>query len=367
MRKGNTFNNNVIVRFLMNEATKEEVLLLEQWLDSSAENREYFHKIRDTWNSIELEKELDATRISADFDRILHQIDSRKTKGRFPLNAGRNLRQTWRLKSAAIFILGFAVSWYIFDKPMASTPEETAYNIVETPRGSRATVKLPDGSEVLLNADSKLTYPPEFKTDERKVLLEGEAFFKVEKDAKRQFFVKTPDITVKVFGTSFNVKSYPDEHTTETTLVEGSISIFKNSVDGEMSGTELKMEPNQRMVLYREPVRETPPEVTHKRVEDLPERKAKLVLSKHIDTERFTSWTAGRLKIESETMVKMAATLERRYDVKIHFENEEIKQFRFSGTFKNETIEQVMAAIKLAAPISYRMEDRNIWINAVDN
>ena len=66
-------------------------------------------------------------------------------------------------------------------------------------------------------------------------------------------------------------------------------------------------------------------------------------------------------------MNKLAQTLERRYDVKIHFKDEEIKQFRFSGTFKNETIEQVLAALKLAAPIEYQMEDRDIWISTKDN
>ena len=101
--------------------------------------------------------------------------------------------------------------------------------------------------------------------------------------------VKTEDITVKVFGTSFNVKSYPDENTTENTLIEGSISIYKNSINVDGFGTELKMEPNQRIVLYKEPKKSTQSKSLNKKEINLPERKAKLVLSKHIDTDTFIS------------------------------------------------------------------------------
>lgn len=350
----------------MNETTEEDVILLENWLVQSSENKEYFDQIQNNWNSIELEKELDDSIVNADFSTIKHKIEGDAAAIRYLRKNKWNSPGKWLLKAAAIFILGFAASWYIFNKPSILAPVETTYNVVETPRGSRATIKLPDGSKVLLNADSKLTYPREFKDQKLEVLLEGEAFFEVEKDAGKKFLVKTPEITVKVFGTSFNVKSYPDENTTETTLVEGSISIYKNSTNGGISGTELKMEPNQRFVLYSELEKSTPDVSRPKKIVNLPARKAKLVLSRHIDTDRFTSWKDGELKIEREPMKKLAVTLERRYDVKIHFESVELKQFRFSGTFKNETIEQVMAAIKLASPINYKMEDRDIWISTID-
>jgi len=137
-------------------------------------------------------------------------------------------------------------------------------------------------------------------------------------------------------------------------------------MNGMIEGKELKMEPNQRLVLYKEQENITPTISSIKKIENVPPRKAKLVLSKRIDTDRFISWKDGHLKIVSEPMKNLAVTLERRYDVKIHFSDEDIKQLRFTGTFKNETIEQVMAAMKLASPMDYKIEERDVWISSND-
>ena len=126
------------------------------------------------------------------------------------------------------------------------------------------------------------------------------------------------------------------------------------------------MNPNQRIVLYKEQENSTPSESIPEKMENVPARKAKLVLSKSIDTKRFISWKDGELIIKSEPMIKLAVKLERRYNVKIYFESEDIKQIRFTGTIENETIEQVMAAIKLASSIDYRIEERVIWISKME-
>jgi len=362
MKEGSNFNNSIIVRFLMKEASESDILLLEGWITSDVDNKNYFDQIRNTWNSIELDKELDDLKIEKDFNRIQETIQESKyryTKSRrWPFLTENN----WILKAVAIFFIGSGFSWFVFQKPFSQDANSIVYNTIETPRGSRATIKLPDGSKVLLNAESKLIYPQQFTLEKREILLEGEAFFEIEKDPDREFLVKTPDLTVKVFGTRFNVKSYPGENTTETTLVEGSISVYKNSMNGKMNGKEIKMNPNERLVLYKDQEKSTLSESQVRKMQNLPERKPKLVLSKRIDTGRFTSWKDGQLKIKSEPMKKLAVILERRYDVKIYFEDEEIKLFKFTGTFKNETIEQVLAAMELASPINYRIEEREIWI-----
>ena len=365
MKVGNNFDNNIIIRFLMNEASKEDVQLLEEWISMDAENRIYFEQIRDTWNSIEVEKELDEHKIQADLKRVMDRIDVGQDHAIGKAKTWQ-IRRNWFLRVAAVFVIGFSASWLVFRGVDSLEPRDVAYNVIETPRGSSTIINLPDGSKIWLNADSKLKYPQKFSQNQRAVYLEGEAFFEVAKEKKRQFLVRTPDLTVKVFGTSFNVKSYPDENTTETTLVEGSISIYKTSTNGQAIGREIKMDPNQRIVLYKVQGNSTPSESIPEKIKNVPARKAKLVLSKSIDTKRFTSWKDGELIIKSEPMVKLAVKLERRYNVKIHFESEDIKLIRFTGTIENETIEQVMAAIKLASSIDYRIEERVIWISKME-
>lgn len=98
-------------------------------------------------------------------------------------------------------------------------------NTISTPKGGQFTIILPDKSKVYLNSETTLTFPTEFKPDERKVSLDGEAYFEVAKNKTRPFFVETNEMTIQVLGTHFNVYAYQSEPLKSTVLVEGSIKI----------------------------------------------------------------------------------------------------------------------------------------------
>jgi ferric-dicitrate binding protein FerR (iron transport regulator) len=359
MFEGKAFDTNIIIRFLMNEASESDVQLLHTWIEHDADFKNHFEQIQDTWNRIELEKDLDDVKIQRDLQKVLGKIeggDGKKFKNLYSINH-------WLFKAAAVFLIGFGLSWLLFNSQPTTAEQAGTYNSIETPKGSNTIINLPDGSKITLNAESKLRYPQKFSGRKRQVYLEGEAYFEIAKDKKRQFIVMTPEIAVKVYGTSFNVKSYPDDNTVETTLVEGAISLYKTNEAGELIGKEIKMLPKQQLVLYKAARLEAPAENEKVVKENLPNvMKPRLMLSTRIDTDRFTSWKDGALIIKSEPLEKLAITLERRYNVVIHFEEEKIKQFRFTGTIENETIEQVLAAIKLASSVDYRIEEREIWI-----
>ena len=348
----------------MQEASQQDVQLLEQWIDSDPENKACFEQIRETWHSIELEKELDQKQVDHDLNFVLERSSLAK-KYKDSKDSGANTSPIrWPLKVAATFVLGFLASWLLYQYQPSNYPEQIAYAIISTLNGNSTNVTLPDGSEIWLNAGSTLKYPQQFSKNEREVYLEGEAFFKVAKDRERQFLVKTHDITVKVFGTSFNVKSYPEENTIETTLVEGSISIYNHLTNGNVeSGKEIKLEPNQRIVLYKKQESTSPAKNQPGITENVPEVTPKLILSKRVDTNIFTSWKDGKLIFKSEPLENLAKILERKYNVNIHFKDDGIGQFRFSGTIEKETIEQVMVAIKLASSIDYYIEDGEVTIS----
>jgi ferric-dicitrate binding protein FerR (iron transport regulator) len=353
-------DNNLIVRFLLQDASEQDIDLLKRRLTEDPAFKTHFDQIRDTWNHIELEKDLDDAKIKRDLEKVLSKTSKGSDK-RLTIHMAVN---SWFFKAAAIFIIGFGISWGLFKYQYAQSHRNVSYNTIEIPKGSNSIVNLPDGSRITLNAQSKLTYPDHFTGDTRSVYLEGEAFFEVAKDNDRLFEVNTPELLVKVHGTSFNIKSYADESTVETTLVEGSISLFKKSPNGDLTGSEIKMEPNQQLVLYKgAPSPESEKKVVAKQ-EPMKPMKPKLMLSKRIDTERFVSWKDGLLKIKSEPLDKLAVTLERRYNVTIHFEDSEMMQYRFSGTIQDETIEQVLAAIKLASSINYEIKERDIFIKS---
>jgi ferric-dicitrate binding protein FerR (iron transport regulator) len=272
----------------------------------------------------------------------------------------------WGLRAAAVLIIGLISSGIFY---MRSKQEllSRQWHTISTPFGAKTKITLPDSSSIWLNAGSRIQYSNEFGIKAREVHLSGEAFFDVTHNPDALFLVKTSELTIKSYGTAFNVKSYPEEGTIETTLIEGSIGVTRTSVD-ERSRDEVLLEPNQRVVYYRKTKAlesETSSEETKENAGPSSsasgKQKTTYLISKGIDTNEYTSWKDGTMFISGENLEDLAVKLERKYDVNIHFETESLKRLRFTGSLENETVEQVIHAIGIAAQIDYEVEDRDIW------
>jgi len=198
---------------------------------------------------------------------------------------------------------------------------------VET--GQKANVRLPDGTFVWLNSAGSLTYDHTCNKKERVVYLQGEAYFEVSKEKTRPFIVKTNDISVEALGTSFDVKAYPDDNYIAATLIEGNIRISSSTQ------TEL-LEPNEKITITKSDGQFT-----------------KTLLT---DAEKNILWINHQLAFESERMEDIAKTLERMYNVSIRFTSEKLKDIRFSGTIKNNNLENVLQVIEFVSPIRYSRE-----------
>ena len=153
---------------------------------------------------------------------------------------------------AAIFFIAFSLSgllFYYVGKNRVTNPKQSFSELI-VPMGSRAQFSLSDGTIVTMNAGSRLKYDNLFGINERIVQLEGEGYFKVAKDAKRPFTVKTSYLNVVALGTEFNVKAYVADKTIETTLVTGSIKI--EPVTDKSKGEIMVLKPNQKLTFYKE-------------------------------------------------------------------------------------------------------------------
>ncbi len=353
----------LIIKFLLGQLTEEEKALFMNWLEADEGNRRLFSEYQAIWNIEKVRRELTEAAEMEDWYRLRRKTET-MDKPVIKMNTGKNGHAGRWLQVAAIFVAGFAFSWFVF-KALPGFDKATAvYNEIVTPMGSRSTVKLPDGSKIILNAGSKLRYPQAFDQNRREVYLEGEAFFIVAKDIRHRFLVKTSNITIKVYGTQFNVKAYASDKTVETTLVEGEISVIPELQTGKKRENEIILKPNQRLVLYKKNKLEkgiAEKTVSEQRKGNL--QSPKLIISKKVDPEYYTSWKDGRLIIRSERLDQLAVKLERRYDVSIHFKNNEVKEYRFTGIIENETVEQVFDAIQTASKIHYKIEERDIWID----
>ncbi len=274
------------------------------------------------------------------FDKLVSQMDETVWPVVKPASAKR-----WWIPllgtAAALVLCAAAVLW------MLREPELTSeYNT----RGTRSLIKLADGSTVWLNADSELKYPARFKGSKREVYLKGEAYFDVAKDAERPFVVHTDKMDVNVLGTSFNVRSYQSDSTSEATLISGEVEVALVADPGK----KFRLKPSEKFIIanQKDSINQLPNEplisgATYFTPED----------SAIIET----AWVDNKLIFSDESFASLAIRMERWYNVTIQFENTAIQQLRFTGLFKKETLTQALEALQLTEGFNYKLvEDRVI-------
>lgn len=184
-------------------------------------------------------------------------------------------------------------------------PMEVMYNTLEVPRGGEYDLVLEDGTRVWLNADSRLKYPVVFPGSERRVMLEGEAYFEVARDTNRPFLVETGVQSLRVLGTAFNVCAYPDEPDIYTTLVHGSVAL---STGGQ--GHECVLVPGEQAVCH-----------VHN---------GSFTVGK-VDVSQVAAWKKGLFVFENQNLEQIMLKLARWYNVTVFFRNEAAKTIEFRG------------------------------------
>ncbi len=342
--------DDLIARFLSGNISMDEQAALIHWINATAENQAYFLELRDAWQATAREGNYDA---NTAWDSL--QL------GTAPL-AIRKWRYYFRV--AASYTLPFLIggglvyAWAYGKKDNASNALVT----VTSPKGATTKIELSDGTEVWLNAGSKLQYAQSYNLSGREVKLEGEAFFKVHTNAQKPFTVKASDLRILALGTSFNVKAYPEDKTVVTTLVDGEVKI-----DGSKTTTPfgLMMKPHQHVV-YKKPLPVNNSEQLKTPVSGGDSSTAAPIESREVNnTEIYTAWKDGNWIVAAQTMDELAVTMERRFNVKVVFKEQELKEYRFSGTFRQETLEQVLNILKLTAPLKYHI-DKGVVTLALD-
>lgn len=351
----------LFIAYLEKSISAEDEEFLFQWIENNPEAIEELREIRYLWNISGVMSNSSGDSLEKEWASFLQ-----KTRDTIPERQMKTSSiRYWLPRVAAVFLLGavisFVISYSIFKPPS----NETVYQEIVAPAGAKSKITLPDGSTVWLNAGSSIKYSNRFGEKQREVTLIGEAYFDVVSNRSKVFLVKTSELNIKAYGTTFNVKCYPEEGTVETTLLSGSIGVKRVGLANNKTD-EVVLQPNQRVVYYKasQKALETVPDKIVNAASPMPKKRAdnKLtyMISKGIDPQTFTSWKDGMLIINSETLVDLAVKLERKYDVKISFDSEKLKQIKFTGTLENETVEQVIEAIGMAAHIDFQLKDRDI-------
>jgi ferric-dicitrate binding protein FerR (iron transport regulator) len=261
----------------------------------------------------------------------------------------RVVRPRRRLKFAAalagVLFLGGAA--YLFNRPatpaIPSSPKEDN-RVINAGNGPRKTVVLPDGSSIILRKNSTVELAAGFSKANRKLTLTGEAFFDVTQNAQHPFMVHTAALDIKVLGTVFNVSAYGNGKT-ETALFKGKVEVTLANRPEE----KIVLQPNQKIttdgiVLSKPAIAPLDADpVDHK--------------------AREIAWVRNRLEIENEPLETIAGKLEKWYGIPVTFADDDVKQYRYSGTFESETILKALDALQLSYPFNFKMENGEIIIS----
>ncbi|WP_316817674.1 FecR family protein [Pedobacter nyackensis] len=207
------------------------------------------------------------------------------------------------------------------------------FNMIETPKGGKYQISLPDGTVVWLNSASTLKYPVDFKGKERKVELSGEAYFEVSSNKKMPFRVISGSQVIEVLGTHFNVNSYKDDNNWETTLLEGSVRVSNLKNQSILKpGQQARIEKNE------------------------------IISISEADIEEVMAWKNGYFKFHKEDIETIMKKVSRWYDVNVEFKGP-ISQEKFSGTISmTKNINQILEILEITDAVHFKIEGRRITV-----
>ncbi len=357
------------------EASNEEILELEKLIQEHPEWQMAVQNLEDLW----LHQPKSSDSLEADDAYILHLNRINELKISFgdyenetPVYSLKRKKKWYWAAAILVIACGALITFLQFNKKGSNTGQVSYVNEVSTRPGSKSKIQLPDGSMVWLNAGSKLTYTKDFGKKNREVILTGEAFFDVTKNPEKPFLIQTNSINIKVLGTAFNVKAYPEDKQTETSLIRGSIEVtIKNRPNDKIF-----LSPSEKLVVENMVVAENSKTAKKEISSSRPAVKQnfsigpiipklsinKLKYSAVDSTVAEIQWINNRLVFRDESFADLAIRLERWYDVTIEINDGALEEARLNGIFQSETIVQALEALKISVPFQYDQKGNKIII-----
>lgn len=353
----------LVTKKLTNEISPEENEEFQHYLNNDEINRRDFEFLNIYWNSNDSEFADNALA----FQKIKTKIKNLEAEATsVPLTTSPSksiVPYFWRAVAAIILIVGGSYFFYSkFSKPTnrVLVAAKNSWQNKNTVKREKSTIVLTDGTRITLNSQSSLTYPASFNGNTREVYLSGEAFFDVHKDHQHPFIIHTGKMNIKVLGTAFNVKSYPNDPQSETTLIRGAIEV---TIDGRPSD-RIILKPSEKLIL-KNGLFQT---VGKNRIKPNPAEPDLYVLTTFTRLQQNdsivveTSWTQNKFIFRDENFAALASRMERWYGVDIKFRKDALKQYRFSGMFEKETINQALDALRMTENFSYKIKNSTIYI-----
>ena len=316
----------LVRKFVENKASEDEIELLQEYFKTPAGLKCLDQIIN------EYAADFDKTHLTqSSYDRY-EDLPSKENRDRSLRSPGKMLRAV-----AATFIgIAMLAGIYFYISQVYSV------TVYKTVAGQKTTIILPDNTSVTLNGNSSISYLGDWKKENiRSVVLTGEGYFKVTSNVQKPFIVNTSGISIKVLGTTFNVKSYEDDDAVETTLVEGKVVIEKDAEELAVPES-IELLPDQKAIFSKN---------------------SRQIVLENVKPESEAAWVKGSLIFEDEPFSEIVKDLERWYGAKIIVKDKASLQCRFNTKIENESLEEVLKLFSSSGNVKYSIQDGNqVWI-----
>jgi transmembrane sensor len=331
-----------LARYLGNDPAPDDRRVVENWLAQSEANRQTLERLEQLWTTpLPNTPETDPAAV---WERRIapHLTNDEDSTPVRPLHRAwwQPVARSWRVAAsiAGIALIGLATYRSVWRE---APPAQVAQN----PVGKRSLITLSDGSRVWLNADSRLEFPRKFAGSLREVRLVGEAFFDVKHNPAQPFVIRLETASIRVLGTSFNVRAYPGDATVKTTVLTGRVAFVPNKAatqnTARSSADTLFVTPDHRVV---------------QQVQTL------AVAEEPVMARKETAWKDNRLVFDQTPMSEVARTLERWYGLPVRLERTELANCPLTATFEGQSVREVMDLIGQTGRFRYSLSDTELII-----
>jgi ferric-dicitrate binding protein FerR (iron transport regulator) len=274
----------------------------------------------------------DTTSYDVDWENMYDSIRAAKE-----LQPASRRRYGYAIAASILFVFAMAAWWMNRqdqEPPAAPIVERATPKIQST---MRQTIHLPDGSTVILNANSRLNYPPVFSGAAREVFLSGEGYFDIKHNPDQPFLVHTGRITTKVLGTAFNIKAYAGDENVEVTVTRGKVQVLKDN-------QSLGLITASQQIAYS--------------------NKAATFEQKMVDVKPVIAWKPQEIYFNDITMEEALQQITERFHMEVLFNNPAVKQCRVTATFSGDDLpDEMLAVICAVSKANYTINDIKITID----
>ncbi len=323
-------NLDLIGKYLANEASEEEITLLEAWVKKDAENQKTFRELKQTWMLSNTKATDEQINLNAEWAKLNATLFDEKELTDLSTSETKNFNYNKFLKVAAIIVIFLTAGYFLFyliSNP--STEQLVAGNTV-------ISGTLPDGTEVTLNHNSILKFPKIFASNIRAVHLQGDAYFDVAHNLSKPFVIKTKNIQVEVIGTSFYINAKEEQSTIDVYVKSGKVAIIGDKEEKLflIAGEKGTFDKSNNQLTKKE----------------------------NLDPN-FISWKTRQLTFENESLVNVIDKINQTYHSNITIENPDIYHCLLTATFEDQPLEIILEVILETFDLNIEKVDGNILIS----